>query len=575
MKMYGLSAQIEKRIEKNKLYIPLIEAISTGVLLCERKDMKVIYANSMAKNILHIEEGKELIFLQEHLHDGTNILLEEGEISESIFGRAIDIKAIILDEYIWVTLIDSTNVVKMEDTTNKVMELNKEYQALFGEYGDENIMITNKNGEIIFAGESISKTCGVDKDYFTGKTVFEIEREKIFYPSVTVRVLQEKKSQVLLQKTQNNDSLVTLGTPLFGVDGEIEKVVSVTKDFSTQLKISSMMAKLNKSELIENDTENAVLKSLVTCDEKMLQVKNLIKLVAPTKSTILISGATGTGKEVVAQCLYKLSNRKDQPFVAVNCGTISPSIVESELFGYAAGSFTGASREGKEGLIEAANGGTLFLDEISELPLEQQVKLLHVLQEQTLIKVGSTKTVHLDVRIIAATNKNLEKLVEEGLFREDLYYRLNVVPIAIPPLSNRKADIALLVKYFLDQYNKKYKKNKRLSVDVINFLRNYDWPGNVRELENTIERLVVTASYDLIDMEILPDKIKKESSYIKDTIKVEKIMKLNEAVEETEKKIITMALDKYKTITKAAEILGIDQSTLSRKISRYKIKIKQ
>ena len=575
MKMYGLSAQIEKRIEKNKLYIPLIEAISTGVLLCERKDMKVIYANSMAKNILHIEEGKELIFLQEHLHDGTNILLEEGEISESIFGRAIDIKAIILDEYIWVTLIDSTNVVKMEDTTNKVMELNKEYQALFGEYGDENIMITNKNGEIIFAGESISKTCGVDKDYFTGKTVFEIEREKIFYPSVTVRVLQEKKSQVLLQKTQNNDSLVTLGTPLFGVDGEIEKVVSVTKDFSTQLKISSMMAKLNKSELIENDTENAVLKSLVTCDEKMLQVKNLIKLVAPTKSTILISGATGTGKEVVAQCLYKLSNRKDQPFVAVNCGTISPSIVESELFGYAAGSFTGASREGKEGLIEAANGGTLFLDEISELPLEQQVKLLHVLQEQTLIKVGSTKTVHLDVRIIAATNKNLEKLVEEGLFREDLYYRLNVVPITIPPLSSRKGDISLLVKHFLGQYNKKHKKNKRLSVDVINLLRNYDWPGNVRELENTIERLVVTASYDLIDMEILPEKIKKESSYIKDVIKVEKIMKLNEAVEETEKKIITMALDKYKTITKAAEILGIDQSTLSRKISRYKIKTKQ
>ena len=316
-------------------------------------------------------------------------------------------------------------------------------------------------------------------------------------------------------------------------------------------------------------------KHIVTCNGKMLNILALAKLVAMVNSTVLINGETGTGKEVIARYIYSSGPRAAKPFIKVNCGAISPNLVESELFGYEPGSFTGAKREGKIGLVEAANGGTLFLDEISELPLNQQVKLLQVLQERSMTRVGGTKDIKLDIRIIAATNKDLEEQVKKGEFREDLYYRLNVVPIKIPPLRERAEDIPLLIKHFLNMYNSENDRDKEFTKEAFSLMCRYSWPGNVRELVNTVERLTITTQDTLIDVEDLPDKIKGNDDDASGMIQITKIVKLNEAVEDIERKLIKMAVEKYGSGKKAAELLGVNQSTISRKMSQYGIIIKK
>lgn len=327
---------------------------------------------------------------------------------------------------------------------------------------------------------------------------------------------------------------MAVGSPVFNSKGVIEKVLSVTRNYSTQLEISKMIAELQISSITSDTSRDENIDNIVTCNDKMFEIKTLIKMIAPTKATVLINGETGTGKGLIAKYIHKLSDRKNQPFIVVNCGSFSHSIIESELFGYEEGSFTGASKGGKVGLIESANNGTLFLDEISELPMLQQVKLLHVLQERTLTHVGGTESIDLDIRIIAATNKSLDEQVSIGEFREDLYYRLNVIPIHIPPLRKRKEDIPLLANYFFKANCNIYNKKMQLSSSVLTSLSQHPWPGNIRQLQNTIERLVLTTSKPIITASDLPDDLRIDDST--DPIKVERVMKLDEAISSLEKK---------------------------------------
>ena len=325
-----------------------------------------------------------------------------------------------------------------------------------------------------------------------------------------------------------------------------------------------MFSKVNESTF---DAKNSsLLPDFITCNERFFTVIELIKLVAAVNSTVLIYGETGTGKSLAAHQIHLLSNRSEKPFVKINCGAIAYNLIESELFGYEPGTFTGARKEGKRGLIESANEGTFFLDEISELPLDQQVKLLQVLQDKKITRVGGTKPIELDVRFIAATNKDLEKMVIDKQFREDLFYRLNVVPIKIPPLRDRSEDIPLLIKHFLKKY-----PSKNFTSNALQCLCDYEWPGNVRELEYIVERLVVTTKKPLIGINDLPEKIVqfKTQHKIGTSITIQEILPLQAAIEETEKKLIEMALEKYKTASKVAEILKVNQSTISRKMQTY------
>lgn len=299
----------------------------------------------------------------------------------------------------------------------------------------------------------------------------------------------------------------------------------------------------------------------------MEEVLRIIKQIADTKTTIMIYGETGTGKGLAAQALHNLSCRRNKPFIKVNCAAIPETLLESELFGYEKGAFTGASTN-KPGRFELANGGSIFLDEIGDITPLMQVKLLKVMQEKEFERLGGIKTIKTDVRIIAATNKNLEDMVNKGVFRQDLYYRLNVVPIKMPPLRERKEDIPSLVEYFLTKCSYASEKGKKdISKDAITQLINYNWPGNIRELENVIERCVVISNSKVIDINDIP-------KYIWESDKCEdgNQGKLNDVVDVAEKNIIIKALEECDgNRTKASEVLGISRRSLHRKISKYNI----
>lgn len=309
--------------------------------------------------------------------------------------------------------------------------------------------------------------------------------------------------------------------------------------------------------------------AVIAYSVEMGRVLQLAAKVAPVNTTVLILGESGVGKEVVARFIHRTSPRRDGPFVNINCGAIPATLLESELFGYESGAFTGARREGKPGMIEVASGGTLFLDEISELSTDLQVKLLQVIQERKLVRVGGVKPLDVDIRIIAATNRDLAAMVARGEFRADLFYRLNVVPITIPPLRERPDDVIPLIYHFLDRYNRAHGYRKTISEEAREILTRYSWPGNVRELENLIERLVVTAEGDEIGAGDLPMQILEEGGARRPRVVVGGIMPLRQAIEEVERQIIERALAEKRSTYSIARLLGVNQSTVVRKIKKY------
>jgi TyrR family helix-turn-helix protein len=338
---------------------------------------------------------------------------------------------------------------------------------------------------------------------------------------------------------------------------ELEKEQGLSQHYETQLK---------------------ALKLKYTGSEKMVvtstRMRNLIDMVirlATVGSTVLITGESGTGKELIAETIHSNSARKDKPLIKVNCGAIPENLLESELFGYEGGAFTGAKKEGKPGVIELAAGGTLFLDEIGEIPFNLQVKLLRFLQSKEFTRVGGESSITVDVRIVTATNRHLLEMVQQKQFREDLYYRLNVVPVQVPALRERKEDIPALVAHFLQVFNRKYNMNKKISPGVVDNLMRYDWPGNVRELENLIERMVVITIKDIITTADLPSHLCDSTDLNSPYVMVSGIVPLREAVESVEKQLLEKAYAKYKTTRQMAKELKVDASTVVRKAAKYKI----
>lgn len=312
--------------------------------------------------------------------------------------------------------------------------------------------------------------------------------------------------------------------------------------------------------------------TIIANSESFRKVVELAQRVATFDgATVLILGESGTGKELVSELLVNNSPRKDMPYLQVNCGAIPENLIESELFGYEKGAFTGADNRGHKGLFEAANGGTVFLDEIGDLPLHMQVKLLRVLQQRKVTRVGGTEPIDINVRVIAATNKNLEQMVREGQFREDLYYRLNVVSVQIPPLRERKEDIVPLLNHFLTVVNQKYHTQKTIFPDTIDAFENYPWPGNVRELENVLENLVITTPGDEIRRENLPKKFWSENGEPA-AVGMREILPLKVTVERVELAAIQHAIDQCGSVRKAAAALGVDPSTIVRKMQGHKEK---
>lgn len=320
---------------------------------------------------------------------------------------------------------------------------------------------------------------------------------------------------------------------------------------------------------VTNSTTGTLVKDFIFYSDSMKKLFERINKISKNPSTVLITGESGTGKEIIARTIHMNSNRVNQPFIAINCGAIPEALLESEFFGYVKGSFTGADPRGKIGKFELANGGTLFLDEIGDMPLYMQIKLLRVLQERKIIRIGSNQLIDVDVRIIAATNQNLEHLVEMGEFRKDLYYRLNVVPIEVPPLRKRTGDIFIFAEHFAEKYATLFKKNfTNISSEVLSIFEKYNWPGNVRELENTIEYMInLMGDNGILSYNHLPQKLLTTNSA---KIPQERTLKSMEI------EMINNLLIKYGDSTESkkqiAKILGIGIATLYRKIEQYNLK---
>ncbi len=450
-------------------------------------------------------------------------------------------------------------------------ELVRELDAILEAIHDD-ILITDGQGKILKVSKSFEKVYGIGEEYILGKTVFEMEKEGIFRPSVIARVLQSNQKVTMRQKNNQGRDFVVTATPIKDEAGEIIKVVSFTRDLTDYLNLQEQYSQLESivekysAEIAELRSKIASVDGVVGNSEKIRAIIKAINKIAKFDANILFLGPSGVGKTMFSRIVHAKSSRSAGPFIEINCAAIPHNLLESELFGYEKGSFTGAGLSGKIGLIELAQGGTLMLDEISELPLNLQAKLLKVIQDKTITRVGGTREIKVDFRLIAASNRNMEELILQEKFRQDLYYRLNVVTIHIPPLESRKEDIIPLTAYFLDKFNRKYQFHKTLHPQTMNLLLRYHWPGNVRELENVLECAVITSEEDVILRTALPDGISNPSA--RGGLD-RQWNSLTEAVEEYEGMIIRETFQLHNTTVGLAKALQISQPTAVRKIKKY------
>ncbi|MFF3024198.1 sigma 54-interacting transcriptional regulator [Gottfriedia sp. NPDC057948] len=550
-------------VDKNKVIVNCNDA---GLKMIKSTLEKVI--NTKAETIF---SGEQV----DNVFATGKTILNQIQISDDM-GVLVDYSPIFVDnevEGVVIVVQDLPMVEEMASEIEYVKDLNKDLNAILSSIYDE-ILVVNRKGELIRYSENIIPGFwNVDLKELLGKSILEFGNQGLFTPSVTKLVLEKKKKVSIVQETINGRKVLAVGNPVFDENMEIERIIIASRDITetsrlkTELKEMKKISEQYKKELEDIKSKDRFVKKLIYCSPKMEQIINQAKKIADFSSTVLLHGESGVGKEVIAQAIHQLGNRSAKPFLKLNCGAIPENLLESELFGYIKGAFTGADQN-KDGYFKQADEGVLFLDEIGEMPLHLQVKLLRVLQEQEVIPVGSTKPIKVNVQIIAATNKRLEKMVEERTFREDLYYRLNVIPLNIPPLRERIEDISLLAFHFLQQLNEKYNKSFHLTPDAINVLEFYSWPGNVRELQNIIERLVVSAEDQIINAEDVNQFLPNSYDFNKSKPVINKVIPLQEAIDYVEEQLIVLAMKQYKTTTKAAQVLGISQSSVSRKYQK-------
>ena len=492
-------------------------------------------------------------------------------------------------------LLDFSSLCAIINTRNSFMSFIKEFfmskpiQPLkeidfkeIVDHMDESLLITDGEGRVIYVNPAYPKNTGIPADQVMGRTVKDIlEEGRTFTEGAVTAVLNTKKKAYRLSDVVYNgvpERGYVIGVPLLDDNGEIKQIIAQSRPIKTlrflKNDYSRFLEEANKLQaktVVLDDFKEEQLKEsrLIGKSHLIREIWTTITRVAPTTASVLITGESGCGKEIVADELYVMSERKNRPFVKVNCASIPHNLLESELFGYEKGAFSGALASGKKGLFEVANTGTLLLDEIGDMPLDLQAKLLRAIQSKEITRVGGTKRISLDIRIIASTNVNLKERIKEGSFRQDLYYRLNVVPIHIPPLRERLEDIPLLCDHFIRLYSEKHGNAITLTDKHYDILQSYSWPGNVRELENVIEYLTIfskgTSGVETSTLRGMLD-LQDDSMFL-----VNHEGTLDEQVAAFEKAVITSVLKECRSLREAGSRLGVNASTISRKIKLYNI----
>lgn len=447
---------------------------------------------------------------------------------------------------------------------------------------DDSICISDDTGRVIYVNPAYEAHTGISPEEILGRNVADIVREGVLFTGgATLDVMKEHKKVFRLSTTFKSSPPqvgYTIGVPLLDNDGVLKQVVvtsrpivtlgALQEDFGVFLAELSHVRENARPVRILNETETLLKSRNLVGASRLDTIWPVIERAACTDATVLITGESGVGKEVIADEIVARSDRKNKPYVKVNCAAIPDTLLESELFGYAKGAFSGASTAGKPGIFEMGNHGTVLLDEIGDMPVDMQVKLLRALQNRQIIRVGGTKAVDLDIRFIALTNSNLKEKIDAGLFRRDLFYRLSVLPLQLPPLRERLDDLKDLCSHFINKYSQKYQRYISLSQKQLDMMKLHDWPGNIRELENVIEYLVVCSSgtgevEDAVLRGILNIASRPEAE--------ETVYDLAEAVGRYERELIEKVLTVSANLREAGALLNVNASTISRKIKQYGI----
>lgn len=434
----------------------------------------------------------------------------------------------------------------------------------------DGLHILDKYGNTLYINDACTRIEGTSKEEVQRKNIRTLITEGVYSQSVTLMVLEQKAPVTITQTAINGKEVLCTGTPVFGEDGEVEIVIVNSRDL-TELSNLRHELSLQQYQLENLKLEHKKYSSMIANSSVMQKILRTALSIAKVDSSVLITGESGVGKGVLARFIHDNGSRAAAPFVKVDCSSIPESLIESELFGYEKGAFTGADQNGKEGLLELADGGTVFLDEIGEMPLSMQPKLMRAIQDLEIMPVGGKTTRKINVRFVAATNINLEEAVKEKKFRADLFYRLNVVPVKIPPLRERRDDILPLIHQMVEKINHKYQMNKSLDRETFDCMVSYEWPGNVRQLENTVERVMVSTDSSVIRKDDLPAELLLAQDNVQETIKLDG-KKYKELLARYDKSLLEAAIAQEGSIPKAAKYLGIDATTIRRKLDRYKEK---
>lgn len=495
---------------------------------------------------------------------------------------------------IMILLIEET-VIDSISTELKEMRYLKEKMERIIENSYDYIFVTDDLGNVKKINDAYTRITGYKAEEIMGENIFNLVKKGYFDRAATIDVIETRKAVTLTQTLKSGKTVLVTGNPIFSENGEFIGVVTNGRDIT---ELNRLKSEVKKAEGLSRHYQNELLKfqldnsgDYIVASSKMAEISDLVQRIARVDSTVLINGESGVGKEIVAREIHRNSLRADKPYVSVNCAAIPDNLLESELFGYEGGSFTGACKNGKMGIFQLADGGTLFLDEIGELPFYLQAKLLRVIQENEIMRVGGIAPIPINVRFITATNRDLWKMVSERQFREDLYYRLNVVQVRIPPLRERKEEIPVFVDYFIGMLNKKYKLDRHFNQNLIEGMMKYDWPGNIRELRNALEQAYVTTPGSFItdiklgpqqELHLSTESVGSEEQVYKE-FKGSKNHKenhedingitLKDALQKYECRIIKEAMTEHVTTRKAAAALGVSQATIWRKAKQYDIEI--
>lgn len=549
-----------------------LDLLPFGMMFMDR-DKRIVLMNRYAADRFSLKSDKD-IFLQDVLQD---LSMEPSDPKRSMQFKLGD-EAFAAQRFPFFLQGQGEGEVLVFQRASELQEiveeldfyknLNFDLKAIF-DISYDVIYVSDGQGITLRVSSACETLWGYKEEELVGKSVYELEREGVYYPSITRLVLEKQEQVSMIQTTKTGRRLKVVGTPIKDDEGRIIRVVNASRDITeisqlqAEIELLKQLTESYRKEIMDLRSKKEFEKEMIYRSEQMRKVVSFSQKVAKVDSSVLLLGESGIGKEVLASYIHKWSHRHEGPFITVHCGAIPLLLLETELFG------DESAAEVKLGCLEMAHEGTLFLNEVDEIPPALQVKLLRAIQEKRITRMGGSTSVEINVRIISATAQDIEQKVQSGQFRKDLYYQLNVVPIAIPPLRERKEDVIPLILYFTDQLNRKYGLKKKFNPLVLKKMQEYAWPGNVRELQNMTERLFVTTEDEWIHEEHLPDHVNVNVREHKG-IQIHQIMPLKDAVELLEKELLQLAQKRYHSTTKIAEVLGVNQSTISRKLSRWK-----